>query len=66
MIDHAKRLKTQSTDRMRLGMIKVVVDGSIQGFSARMRWPGYYNGAENGLWYIAPEQLKFILNFAHL
>ena len=64
LIDHAKALKAKSTDRMRLGMIKVVVDGSIQGFSARMRWPGYYNGAPNGLWYIAPEQLRFILNTA--
>jgi hypothetical protein len=25
-----------------------------------MRWPGYYNGAENGLWYIAPDQLAQI------
>jgi predicted amidohydrolase YtcJ len=34
-----------------------VADGSIQGFSARLRAPGYYNGAPNGLWYIPPEQL---------
>ena len=64
LIDHAKSLKTKSTDRLRLGMIKIVVDGSIQGFSARLRWPGYYNGAPNGLWYIAPEHLQFILNAA--
>lgn len=64
LIDHAKLLKTKSSDRLRLGMIKIVVDGSIQGFSARLRWPGYYNGAPNGLWYIAPEHLQFILNAA--
>ena len=64
LIDHAKLLKTKSSDRLRLGMIKIVVDGSIQGFSARLRWPGYYNGAPNGLWYIAPEHLRFILNAA--
>ncbi len=57
LIDHAAALKKRSTDRLRLGMIKVVADGSIQGFSARMRFPGYFNGAPNGLWYIAPEQL---------
>jgi predicted amidohydrolase YtcJ len=62
LIDHALRLKTQSTDRLRLGMIKVVVDGSIQGFSARIRWPGYHNGAPNGLWYISPEHLRHIIN----
>ena len=57
LIQHATRLKARSTDRLRLGMIKVVADGSIQGFSARMRFPGYFNGAPNGLWYIPPEQL---------
>ena len=41
-----------------------MVDGSIQGFSARLRAPGYYNGAPNGLWYIAPEQLREIFERA--
>ena len=57
LIDNAVALKKKSSDRLRLGMVKVVADGSIQGFSARMRFPGYFNGAPNGLWYIAPEQL---------
>lgn len=56
-VEKVLRLKEMSTDRLRLGRIKAVADGSIQGFSARMRWPGYYNGAPNGLWYTAPEQL---------
>jgi hypothetical protein len=57
-IDRAVELRALSTDRLRLGMIKIVADGSIQGFSARMRFPGYFNGAPNGLWYTAPEQLR--------
>ncbi len=64
LIEHVLQLKEQSSDRLRLGMIKVVVDGSIQGFSARVRWPGYYNGADNGLWYISPEQLSEIINMS--
>jgi predicted amidohydrolase YtcJ len=58
MIERALELKKQSTDRLRLGMIKAVADGSIQGFSARLKWPGYFNGAPNGLWYVAPAQLQ--------
>jgi predicted amidohydrolase YtcJ len=58
LIDHALSLKERATDRCRLGMIKVIADGSIQGFSARMRFPGYFNGAKNGLWYIPPHQLQ--------
>ncbi len=60
LIEAVGALAKKSTDRLRLGAIKVVADGSIQGFSARMRWPGYFNGAENGLWYVAPEQLAEI------
>ena len=61
LIARALEIKKQSTEKLRLGMIKIVADGSIQGFSARMRAPGYYNGAPNGLWYISPEHLEQIL-----
>ena len=57
LIDRAFELRGRSRDRLRLGIIKVVADGSIQGFSARLRWPGYYNGAPEGLWYVPPEHL---------
>lgn len=57
-VERAVDLHRQSTDRLRLGRIKMVADSSIQGFSARLRWPGYYNGAPNGLWYMAPEQMQ--------
>ena len=60
LIAHAISLRQRSTDRMRLGAIKIVADGSIQGFSARLRKPGYYNGAPNGLWYITPEHMSEI------
>ena len=57
IVARALELRARSTERLRLGIIKIVADGSIQGFSARLRWPGYYNGAPNGLWYVTPEQL---------
>lgn len=64
LVERCIELKRLSTDRLRLGTIKIVVDGSIQGFSARLRAPGYYNGAPNGLWYVAPEQLREIFDRA--
>lgn len=64
LIDRALELRRMSSDRLRLGMVKVVVDGSIQGFSARLLAPGYFNGSPNGLWYVAPEQLREILERA--
>ncbi|MEY4268275.1 MAG: hypothetical protein RIS90_2810 [Pseudomonadota bacterium] len=57
-VERSVALSGRSTEQLRLGRIKVVADGSIQGFSARMRWPGYFNGAPNGLWYTAPETIR--------
>jgi predicted amidohydrolase YtcJ len=63
-VDRAVALHARSTDRLRLGRIKAVADGSIQGFSARLRWPGYFNGAANGLWYMPPQTLREVYEHA--
>ena len=47
-----------NTDRLRYGLVKLMLDGSIQGFSARLRWPGYFNGAPNGIWVTDPQQYE--------
>ena len=64
VVEFVLKLKPRSTDRLRLGRIKAIADGSIQGFSARLRWPGYHNGASNGLWYTPPEQILDLYNRA--
>lgn len=63
-IERAVGLRKLASDNLRLGAIKIVVDGSIQGFSARLRWPGYYNGAPNGLWYTPPEAIREVFRLA--
>ncbi len=64
LLQQVLALAEKTTDRFRLGRIKIVADGSIQGFTARLNPPGYYNGAPNGLWYIAPEQMLEIYALA--
>lgn len=56
--EHVRALACRSTDRLRYGLVKMMLDGSIQGFSARLRWPGYFNGAPNGIWVTAPAQYE--------
>ncbi|MEW6644838.1 MAG: amidohydrolase [Pseudomonadota bacterium] len=58
-------LRRSSNDKLHYGIVKLVVDGSIQGFTARLRWPGYHNGAPNGLWYIAPDDLPRLVDAYH-
>ncbi|TNE41158.1 MAG: amidohydrolase [Alphaproteobacteria bacterium] len=63
--DRALVLKGKSTEKLRLGGVKIVTDGSIQGLTARMRWPGHYNGAPNGIWNIVPDQLIDLVSVLH-
>lgn len=55
---HVRALIARNTDRLRYGLVKMMLDGSIQGFSARLRWPGYFNGASNGIWVTEPSQFE--------
>jgi predicted amidohydrolase YtcJ len=64
-IEKVRSLREHNNDKLYYGSIKLVVDGSIQGFTARLRWPGYFNGAPNGLWYIAPDELPKRVEACH-
>nr|WP_311526879.1 amidohydrolase [uncultured Ralstonia sp.] len=54
-----------STGKLRFGPVKFIVDGSIQGFTARLRAPGYAGGQPNGLWLIPPAQLVEVFTPFH-
>jgi len=62
-------LRDQSTERLHFGVIKLILDGSIQGFTARLNWPFYFDppaGADpNGLWLIPPEQMPELVSVFH-
>lgn len=58
-------LMARNNEKLRFGLIKIVTDGSIQGLSARMLWPGYYDGTPNGVWNIGPDDIERILAAYH-
>ncbi|MEY8840032.1 amidohydrolase, partial [Cribrihabitans sp. XS_ASV171] len=53
----ALNLRSKSTDKLRLGAVKLMTDGSIQGWTARVKWPGYVGGQPNGIWNTPPETI---------
>lgn len=53
--NRAEAVAKHSTDKLRLGAVKLMTDGSIQGWTARVRWPGYIGGQPNGIWNTPPE-----------
>ena len=57
--------RKQNNPKLIYQLCKIMTDGSIQGMSARMKWPGYYNGMPNGVWNMAPEQLVAAVDAYH-
>ena len=55
--DKAEAASARSSDKLRLGAVKLMTDGSIQGWTARVRWPGYIGGQKNGIWNTPPEAI---------
>lgn len=55
--DYIKSLIARNTDKLYFGHLKMMSDGSIQGYTARVKEP-YVNGVQNGVWNEDPEFLK--------
>ena len=55
---HLRAMRAQSTDKLRFGPVKLMTDGSIQGWTARVKWPGYVGGQPNGIWNMAPDEIR--------
>lgn len=63
--ERALELRKRSSEKFRLGHVKMILDGSIQGFTARLNPPGYLGGQPNGIWLMAPEVFRENLAALH-
>ncbi|MGI9602489.1 MAG: amidohydrolase [Acidimicrobiales bacterium] len=50
-------LMATNTAKLATRGVKFVLDGSIQGWTAAMGWPGYFTGTDHGQLLLPPEQL---------
>lgn len=67
-IARAKKLGGRNklgNDKLYFGSVKIITDGSIQGYSARVRQP-YINGIKNGVWFDAPVQIQNRIRSFHV
>lgn len=56
--ERAVALRARSTDKLRLGAAKLFTDGAIQGFTAKLNWPGYYTGEDHGVLNMSEEHFR--------
>ena len=64
--EHVAELKRHNNDKLFFGLCKIMTDGSIQGFTGRLKWPGYFNGKPNGIWNLPPQTLTNMVEAYHL
>jgi len=57
-LDYVKKLMKSNNDRLAVGAVKFVVDGSTQGRTANLLWPYYYDTGENGVANLSQEQMN--------
>lgn len=61
----AVALRARSTDKLRLGAAKLFTDGAIQGFTAKLNWPGYYRGEDHGILNMTEEHFRAAMIALH-
>lgn len=61
----AVKLREIETDKLRSPGIKLVADGSIQGWTAVVMDPGYFTGEDHGLLLFSPEDLTAAIKAFH-
>ena len=57
-LERLSQARQHCHEKLYIGSCKLIVDGSIQSFTARLAWPGYHNGEPNGAWKQAPQTMQ--------
>lgn len=65
LVDSITTARNKSHDKLLFPVVKLVLDGSIQGFTATVGWPGYFDGEGHPLFLVPPEQVIDILRPFH-
>ena len=65
MVEKIREAQKNEHERLFFPVVKMVLDGSIQGFTAVINWPGYFTGEDHGLFLVPPEQVVDLLRPFH-
>ena len=65
LLQRVLHARASAHDRLQFPVVKMVLDGSIQGFTAVLEWPGYFTGEDHGLFLVPPDQVVDLLRPFH-
>jgi predicted amidohydrolase YtcJ len=64
-LNYLKSLMASNTNRLSLGAVKMIVDGSVQGQTAWLNWPYYLQTGKNGVANMTYPQLEKAVEEVH-
>lgn len=65
MIRFAASLEGKGNDKLIFQGIKIILDGSNQGYTGRLRAPYYLASGKNGLWNRGPDEIRTLVPALH-
>ena len=64
-IDHVLGLAARGGNKHRMGPVKFMLDGSIQGRTGQLDWPGYCCGDDHAMWVVEPDEMVELMRPYH-
>jgi len=64
-LEYVKRLMKANTDRLSIGAVKFITDGSIQGLTGNLLWPYYHETGKNGVANMTYDSLVDLVGQVH-
>lgn len=58
-------LRSRSTPKLDLGRAKLFTDGAIQGFTAKLKAPGFFRGPDHGMWNMDLDHFRRAVSALH-
>ena len=65
-VEHIIALSSHAGDKHRMGPVKFTLDGSIQGRTGQLDWPGYCCGDDHAMWVADPVEMVEMMRPYHL
>jgi predicted amidohydrolase YtcJ len=57
LLEYFGKLRGSDTARFAMGPLKWIADGSIQGFTGKLKWPGYCAGDDHGFLILSEDEV---------
>ena len=63
--EQLRKAMARGHEKLHFGIVKIVTDGAIQNYTARLQWPGYLEEERQGVWNAPPQTFHDLVQYYH-